>query len=86
MKRNFPSEFVYQVFSLLIAFIIVHAFYVTLGTARPAQNAAIDEGGHEDNFLSARFVRIADDGTITQHLITPSDPWANGDGKAADRR
>lgn len=65
---------------------VEYAFYVTLGTARPAQNAAIDEGGHEDNFLSARFVRIADDGTLTQHLITPSDPRTNGDGKAADRR
>ena len=29
MKKAFPAEFVYQVFSLLIAFIIVHALYVT---------------------------------------------------------
>jgi biopolymer transport protein ExbB/TolQ len=30
MKKNFPTELVYHVFSLLIAFILVHAIYVTL--------------------------------------------------------
>jgi len=30
MKKSFPTEFVYQVFALLISFIIVHAVYVTL--------------------------------------------------------
>ena len=30
MRQHFPTEFVYQVFSLLIAFIRVHALYVTL--------------------------------------------------------
>ena len=30
MRKAFPAEFVFQVFSLLIAFIIVHALYVTL--------------------------------------------------------
>lgn len=34
MKKNFPTEFIYQVFALLISFIIVHAVYVTL--VRPA--------------------------------------------------
>jgi biopolymer transport protein ExbB/TolQ len=29
-RRHFPNEFVFQVFSLLIAFIVVHALYVTL--------------------------------------------------------
>jgi biopolymer transport protein ExbB/TolQ len=29
MKKSFPNEFVFQVFSLLIAFILVHALYVT---------------------------------------------------------
>jgi biopolymer transport protein ExbB/TolQ len=29
MKRNYPGEFVYQLFALLIAFILVHALYVT---------------------------------------------------------
>ena len=41
MKRNFPSELVYQVFSLLIAFIIVHAFYVTL--VRPQASAFLEQ-------------------------------------------
>jgi len=30
MKKNFSTEFVFQVFALLISFIIVHAVYVTL--------------------------------------------------------
>ena len=29
MKKNFPNEFVFQLFALLIAFILVHALYVT---------------------------------------------------------
>ena len=37
MKKAFPAEFVYQVFSLLIAFIVVHALYVTL--IRPQADA-----------------------------------------------
>jgi biopolymer transport protein ExbB/TolQ len=37
MKKAFPAEFVYQVFSLLIAFIIVHALFVTL--IRPQADA-----------------------------------------------
>jgi len=30
MKKTFPTEFVYQVFALLVSFIIVHAVYVSL--------------------------------------------------------
>ena len=30
MKKNFPTEFVYQVFSLLITIIVVHAIYVAV--------------------------------------------------------
>ena len=30
MKKTFPTELVYHVFSLLIAFILVHSIYVTL--------------------------------------------------------
>jgi biopolymer transport protein ExbB/TolQ len=41
MKKNFPAEFVFQVFSLLIAFIIVHAVYVTL--VRPQANAFLEQ-------------------------------------------
>ena len=41
MKNNFPTEFIYQVFSLLIAFIIVHAIYVTL--VRPQADAFLKQ-------------------------------------------
>ena len=41
MKRGFPVEFVYQVFSLLIAFILVHALYVSF--VRPQAAAFIEE-------------------------------------------
>lgn len=47
MKKTFPVEFVYQLFSLLIAFIIIHSIYVTV--IRPQadvfiaqQNAALE--------------------------------------------
>jgi len=40
MKRGFPVEFVYQLFSLLIAFILVHALYVSF--IRPQANAFIE--------------------------------------------
>ncbi|MFW2405795.1 MAG: MotA/TolQ/ExbB proton channel family protein [Gammaproteobacteria bacterium] len=40
MKSNFSTEFVFQLFSLIIAIIIVHAFYV--GLVRP-NAAAIEE-------------------------------------------
>lgn len=41
MKRNFQSEFLYQVFALIIAVILVHAVYVTL--VRPQANAILAE-------------------------------------------
>ncbi|MEA2094370.1 MAG: hypothetical protein U9P11_07390, partial [Pseudomonadota bacterium] len=41
MKKSFPAELVYQVFSLLIAFILVHAVYVTL--IRPQANAFLEQ-------------------------------------------
>lgn len=40
MKNSFPTEFVYQVFALLIAFILVHAVYVTL--VRPQANLILE--------------------------------------------
>jgi len=39
MRKNFPSEFIYQVFALLIAFILVHAVYIAL--VRPQADAFI---------------------------------------------
>ena len=41
MKKSFPIEFVYQLFSLLIAFILVHTMYVTL--IRPQADAFIQQ-------------------------------------------
>jgi biopolymer transport protein ExbB/TolQ len=41
MKKNFPVELVYQVFSLLIAFILVHALYVTV--IRPQANSFLKQ-------------------------------------------
>jgi biopolymer transport protein ExbB/TolQ len=41
MRKNFPTELVYQVFALLIAFILVHALYVTL--IRPQANAFMQQ-------------------------------------------
>ncbi len=41
MKKSFPGEFVFQVFSLLIAFILVHALYVTL--IRPSADAFLQQ-------------------------------------------
>ena len=41
MKNNYPVELVYQVFSLLIAFILVHALYVTL--IRPQANSFLEQ-------------------------------------------
>ncbi len=40
-KKNFPVEFVYQLFALIIAIIIVHAFYVSV--IRPNASQIIEE-------------------------------------------
>ena len=40
-RQQLPNEFVYQVFSLLIAFILVHAVYVTL--IRPQASAFLQQ-------------------------------------------
>ncbi len=41
MKQRASSEFIYQVFALIVALIIVHAFYVTL--VRPNANAILEQ-------------------------------------------
>jgi biopolymer transport protein ExbB/TolQ len=41
MRKLFPTEFVFQVFSLLVAFIIVHALYVAM--IRPNAEAFLSE-------------------------------------------
>jgi biopolymer transport protein ExbB/TolQ len=41
MKKNFSNEFVFQIFSLIIAVIIVHAIYVSV--VRPNAEAVLEE-------------------------------------------
>jgi hypothetical protein len=41
MRKLFPTEFIFQVFSLLVAFIIIHAMYIAM--IRPNANAFITE-------------------------------------------
>jgi len=41
MKNSFSTEFVFQLFSLIIAIIVVHAFYV--GVVRPNAAAVVEE-------------------------------------------
>ncbi len=40
-RKNIPGEFIYQIFSLLIAFIIVHAVYISI--IRPQADAFIEQ-------------------------------------------
>ena len=60
MKQRMSSEFIYQIFALLIAVIVVHAIYV--GVIRPSanaqieRNAAIQAAGEE--VTSARTLSI----------------------------
>lgn len=41
MKRSFPTEFLFQVFALIIAVIVVHSTYVTV--VRPRATAVLEE-------------------------------------------
>lgn len=54
MRRLFPTEFVFQVFSLLIAFIVVHAIYVAV--IRPNAEAFILEE-HARMELDSEYVQ-----------------------------
>ncbi|GMQ89517.1 MAG: hypothetical protein BMS9Abin09_1013 [Gammaproteobacteria bacterium] len=45
MKKAFPAEFIYQLFALLIAFILVHALYVTL--IRPQADIFLQQQAQE---------------------------------------
>jgi biopolymer transport protein ExbB/TolQ len=60
MKKNFPVEFFYQVFALIIAIIVVHAVYVTL--VRPKAAAIIEEQNiriqQEENYTPERSVYV----------------------------
>ena len=53
MKKTLPFEFIYQIFALIIAIIVVHAVYVTL--VRPQAAAVLEE----------QTIRIAQDESYT---------------------
>lgn len=54
MKKNLPNEFVYQLFALLIAFILIHALYVTW--VRP----------QAESFLEQQTVQLRDNPDAVQ--------------------
>lgn len=60
MKRAFPSEFLYQVFALIIAIIVVHAIYVTI--VRPRATDVLAEQAlrlqQEENYTPERSVYV----------------------------
>ena len=56
MKKSFSSEFIFQLFALLISFIIVHAVYVTL--IRPA---ARDHQQHQAELIAADPTHVTSD-------------------------
>ena len=60
MKRRFPAEFVYQVFALIIAIIVVHAVYVTVVRPKAAAVAAeqILRIEQEENYTPERSVWV----------------------------
>ena len=60
MKKSFSTEFVFQVFSLVIAIIIVHAIYV--GVIRPNAAAVLEEQriqiAEDPEFVAERSVFV----------------------------
>ncbi|NNC64344.1 MAG: MotA/TolQ/ExbB proton channel family protein [Gammaproteobacteria bacterium] len=60
MKRTFPTEFLYQVFALIIAVIVVHAVYVTV--VRPRATEVLAEQTlriqEEENYTAERSIWV----------------------------
>ena len=60
MKKHFPTEFVYQVFSLLIAIIVVHAIYVAV--IRPDARAFMEQEAQamqaDPNYVAERSLAV----------------------------
>jgi biopolymer transport protein ExbB/TolQ len=60
MKKSFPTEFVYQIFSLLIAIIIVHAAYVAI--IRPDARAFMEQEAQtmqaDPNYVPQRSLAV----------------------------
>jgi biopolymer transport protein ExbB/TolQ len=60
MKKTFPVEFVYQLFALLLSFLIVHTVYVTL--VRPAATSVLEEQkrliAEDDTYVPERSIYV----------------------------
>lgn len=60
MKRNLPVEFLYQVFSLILAVIIVHTMYVSI--VRPRADAILEErrvqAELDENYVPKRSIYV----------------------------
>ncbi len=64
MKKIFPNEFIFQVFALLISFIIVHAVYVTLvrpSAARHMQQQAAELAADPGYIAESSFFVVIKD-------------------------
>ena len=60
MKKSFPVEFFYQLFSLAVVVILVHAFYVTV--VRPRADAFLEQEAaamlEDPNYVARRSVYV----------------------------
>jgi biopolymer transport protein ExbB/TolQ len=60
MKRQFPFEFVYQLFSLFIALILVHTLYVTLVRPRAAEVIELERQqlAQDESYVPGRSIYV----------------------------
>ncbi|MEJ2514024.1 MAG: MotA/TolQ/ExbB proton channel family protein [Gammaproteobacteria bacterium] len=60
MKQRFPTEFVFQVFSLIVAVILVHGFYVSVVQPRAAADIREEQVRLEEdpNYVTERSVWV----------------------------
>ena len=60
MKRQFPVEFVYQLFSLFIALILVHTIYVTVIRPRAAEVLELERQllEQDENYIPGRSIYV----------------------------
>ncbi len=60
MKKNFPVEFVYQLFALLLAFLVVHTVYVTVvrPAARQVQAEQAARMAEDDTYVPERSLYV----------------------------
>lgn len=56
MRKNFSFEFVYQVFALLIAAVLVHTIYTAL--IRPQARAQLDEFKHKIEANTGEYIKM----------------------------